>query len=66
MEEKLAVPHKQVAKELDFGQKWEGGALTASFDMGWQQRGRSYNSLHAFLVDAVTGKVVGMKVYSKR
>jgi hypothetical protein len=41
--------------------------LTVSFDMGWQKRGRSYNSLsgHAFLYDVHTGKVVGMQVYSK-
>ena len=42
--------------------------LTVSFDMGWQKRGRSYNSLsgHAFLIDVHTGKVVAMEVYSKK
>jgi hypothetical protein len=42
--------------------------LIVSFDMGWQKSGRSYNSLsgHAFLIDVRTGRVVGMKVFSKQ
>jgi hypothetical protein len=41
--------------------------LTVSFDMGWQKRGRSCNSLsgRAFLIDAQSGKIVAMQVCSK-
>jgi hypothetical protein len=42
--------------------------LIGSFDMCWQKPGRSYNSLsgHAVLVDVVTGKIIAMKVFSKK
>jgi hypothetical protein len=41
--------------------------LTVSFDMGWQKKGRSFDSLsgHALIICVATGKVIGLKVYSK-
>jgi hypothetical protein len=42
--------------------------LIVSFDMGWQRRGRSYNSFsgHALLIDVRIGKVVRMKIFSQQ
>jgi hypothetical protein len=42
--------------------------LTVSFDMGWQRRGMSFNSLsgHAFIIDVGTGKVIGKRTFSKK
>jgi hypothetical protein len=79
MENSLAVHHEKVTKQIirqnllvalsnkttdENGKK----PLTVSFDMGWQKRGLSFNSLsgHAFLIDVETGKVVGKRVYSKK
>ena len=43
--------------------------LIFSYDMGWQKRstGKIYDSLsgHAFIIGAITGKVIGYKVKSK-
>ena len=79
MEEELAVLHDELASEIIETNLKESTIgkipditgkvpLTVSFDMGWQKRGRSYNSLsgHAFLIDVHTGKVVAMQVYSKK
>jgi hypothetical protein len=79
MEEELSVAHEEVADEtinkniencvkLKTPDAVTGKVpITVSFDMGWQKRGRSYNSLsgHAFLIDVETGKVVAKQVYCK-
>jgi hypothetical protein len=79
MEDHLAVQHAKVASEIidtnlkdavkDKPSDPKNGKvpLTVSFDMGWQKRGQSYNSLsgHAFLIDAHSVKIVAMQVCSK-
>jgi hypothetical protein len=80
MEDQLAVQHAKVASEIidanlkdavkdkpSYPKNGKVPPLTVSFDMGWQKRGRSYNSLsgHAFLIDAHSGKIVAMQVHSK-
>jgi hypothetical protein len=79
MENDLVVHHEKLAKEIIFQNLKdaiknlipdENGwvEIIGSFDMGWQKPGRSYNSLsgHAFLICVLTGKVIAMKVYSKK
>jgi hypothetical protein len=78
METKLGVAHEKVTAEIMFQNLKEAiknippdesgrVPLCVGYDMGWQMRGRSYNSLsgHAFLIDVRTVKVVGMAVFSK-
>jgi hypothetical protein len=69
LQNELAVQHEKLTKQIILQNlkdaiynkvpdenRWV--SLTASFDMGWQKPGRSYNSLsgHAFLVDVLAEK----------
>jgi hypothetical protein len=82
MEEELALAHDHVTSEiieenLEAAVQKQRGTLhndhvgkvplTVSFDMGWQKRGMSFNSLsgHAFIIDVGTGKVIGKRLFSK-
>jgi hypothetical protein len=79
MEEEVALQNEKVTGHTMLENLWEAinnicpdengrVPLIVLFDMGWQCRGRCYNSLsgHAFLIDVKTGNVVGMKVFSKQ
>ena len=74
LEEEVRLTLEQEGRGDEY-EKWERGEeitrvkLTGSFDMGWNKRssGNRYdsNSGHAFIIGALSGKVICMRVYSK-